>query len=311
MPAATITTSSARAFVVPANSFAYAVKNTSDTQVLLRHNKTVATSGTDMGMPLDPGEFRLISFEKPLVSDLSILGIHAGSGSKTVAWEAFREPVKAVAGVSSTASVTLSPGDLQIGALELKNASDDTRAAVGAGSGLSGGSNALAVGGQIGGFGENPSASFTRPADTTAYASGDLVANHTTAGSVVAMSFTVARVAAGHVSIRKARLQKSTTTTTNAAFRLHLYRAAPTLVGGDNAAWSTTRSGYLGSIDFASANALAFSDGVAINGLPVLGSEISVKLASGTTIVGLLEARAAYAPGNAEVFAVELETFQD
>jgi hypothetical protein len=30
------------------------------------------------------------------------------------------------------------------------------------------------------------SASFTRPADTTAYASGDLVANSTTAGSVVA-----------------------------------------------------------------------------------------------------------------------------
>lgn len=31
-----------------------------------------------------------------------------------------------------------------------------------------------------------PIVSFTRPADTTAYASGDLVANSTTAGSVVA-----------------------------------------------------------------------------------------------------------------------------
>jgi hypothetical protein len=33
------------------------------------------------------------------------------------------------------------------------------------------------------------SARFTRPSDTTAYASGDLVANSTTAGSVVPMSF--------------------------------------------------------------------------------------------------------------------------
>ncbi len=174
MPAATITTSSARAFVVPDNSFAYAVKNTSDTQVFLRHNKAVATSGTDMGMPLDPGEFRLISFEKPLVSDLSILGIHAGSGSKTVAWEAFREPVKAAAGVSSTANVTLSAGDVQIGAIELKNASDDTRAAVGTGGGLSSSSNALAVGGQIGGHTKTVDVTFSL--DTSAYASGDLLA---------------------------------------------------------------------------------------------------------------------------------------
>jgi hypothetical protein len=311
MPAATITTSSAPAFVVRANKFAFSVKNTSDTTVNLRLGQAVSTSGNDMGIPLEPGELRTFSFSQKLISDLSVMGIHGGSGSKSVVYEEYSQPLQAVDGVNSVANVTLSAGDVQIGAVELKNASDDTRAVVGAGSGLSGGSNALAVGGQIGGFTANPSATFTRPADTTAYASGDLVANSTTAGSVVAMSFTVARVAAGSVCIRKARLQKSTTTTANAAFRLHLYTAAPTIANGDNAAWSTTRAGYLGSIDFASANALAFSNGAAINGLPVLGSEMSVKLASGSTIVGLLEARAAYAPGNAEVFEIELETFQD
>ena len=42
----------------------------------------------------------------------------------------------------------------------------------------------FALANQLGDF-INSSASFTRPGDTTAYASGDLVANSTTAGSVV------------------------------------------------------------------------------------------------------------------------------
>ena len=37
----------------------------------------------------------------------------------------------------------------------------------------------------------NQSQSFTRPGDTTPYASGDLVANSTTAGSVVPLTFTI------------------------------------------------------------------------------------------------------------------------
>ena len=45
-------------------------------------------------------------------------------------------------------SSTLVNSDIQIGAVEVKNGSDDTRAVVGAGSGLSSASNALAVGGQ-------------------------------------------------------------------------------------------------------------------------------------------------------------------
>lgn len=206
----------------------------------------------------------------------------------------------------------IASGAGQIGAVELKNAATDVRAVVGAGSSLSSGSNALAVGGQIGGFTLNPSASFTRPADTTAYASGDLVANHTTAGSVAPMSFSIARVAAGSFSVRKARLKKSGTTTTNASFRLHLYTSAPsTITNGDNGAWSTSHSGYVGSFDFSSSDAQVFTDAAAINGLPVKGSEVSVKLASGQTLYGLLEARAAYTPANAEVFTLELEAFQD
>ena len=45
--------------------------------------------------------------------------------------------------------------------------------------------------------------------------------------------------------------------------------------------------------------------------MPLIGSDISVKLASGTSLFGLLEARAAYTPANAEQFTITLEAFQD
>lgn len=155
----------------------------------------------------------------------------------------------------------------------------------------------------------NPSSNFTRPTDTTSYAVGDLVANDTTNTLVTPMSWTAARIAAGDFYIRRARLFKSTNTVTNANFRLHLYAASPTPSNGDNAAWLTTISTYLGSMDVTTG--FAFSDpGAGGLGVPNSGSEIGVSLASGQTIYGLLEARAAYAPGNAEVFTVILEVYQ-
>lgn len=147
---------------------------------------------------------------------------------------------------------------------------------------------------------------FTRPADTTAYASGDLVANNTAAGSVTPLTFTVTAVTAGAGSIRRARIKKSGTSTTNAQFRLHLWSAAPTVANGDNGAFSASGAAtYLGALDVTVGQ--AFTDGAVGFGVPVNGSEIVFKLASGFTIRGLLEARAAYTPANAETFDVALE----
>lgn len=158
------------------------------------------------------------------------------------------------------------------------------------------------------------SANFTRPADTTAYASGDLVANSTTAGSVTPLSWALARTgqqsAAG--MIRRARIRKTGTGVTNASFRVHLYRASPTPANGDNGAWSTNKAAdYLGALDATVDR--AFTDGAAGNGLPVNGSEISFDLSatSGRTLYGLLEARSAYTPTSAEVFTVDIELLQD
>jgi hypothetical protein len=149
------------------------------------------------------------------------------------------------------------------------------------------------------------SANFTRPANTTAYGVGDLVANHVTAGSVVPMSFALV-LPPGVVYIRRATLKKSTNTTTDAAFRLHLYLASPTPSNGDNGAWLTTHATYLGAIDITVDK--VFSDSSSQGeGVPNVGSEIIVPVAGGGAIYGLLEARAAYAPGNAEVFTLGVE----
>lgn len=164
--------------------------------------------------------------------------------------------------------------------------------------------------GAVGGHIAVASANFTRPADTTAYAAGDLVANHTTAGSVVPMTFAVARAADKGFMVRRGRMKKSSTGTTNASFRLHLYKQAPVPSNGDNGAWLTDEKNYLGAIDLALDR--VFTDAANGIGVPVSGSEIAGVPDSGTVnIYGLVEARAGYAPGNAEVFTVALEVHQD
>jgi hypothetical protein len=161
--------------------------------------------------------------------------------------------------------------------------------------------------GQVGGYAINPSATITRPADTTAYASGDLVANSTTAGSVAYGALDVARKAAGSVQLIRLRLRKSNTSTTNASFRVHLYRSAPTFTNGDNGAWATNGiANYLGYFDITMD--IALSDGA--QGIYNFTTFPTIKLASGTSISWALEARAAYTPANAETFTLEVEAIQ-
>lgn len=155
----------------------------------------------------------------------------------------------------------------------------------------------------------NPTANFTRPADTTAYASGDTVANSVTAGSVTPLTLTAARVAAGTFMCHRLKLHKSGTSVTNAAFRVHLFKTSPTSASGDNAAISMTGvAGYLGYVDIVIDQ--AFTDGAA--GFSSLAmSDTIVSLASGTSLFALLEARAAYTPISAEVFTLTAEITQD
>ena len=157
------------------------------------------------------------------------------------------------------------------------------------------------------------SATFTRPADTTAYSVGDLVANSTTAASVVPMAFTPGADISRGFSVRRARVSASNTSTTNASFRVHLYQTDPSastgIANGDNGAWSTKVAGYMGSLDVTIDK--AFTDAAKGVGVPLIGGEVTGTPAAGAlTVYALLEARAAYTPTSAQTFTVELEVFQ-
>lgn len=161
--------------------------------------------------------------------------------------------------------------------------------------------------GRVGGFNAIPSASFTRPADTTAYASGDLVANSVTAGSVTPMSFTMSRVTGVGGMLRRVRVRKSGTSVANATFRVHIYTASPTMTNGDNGAWSSNQvANYVGSVDVTLDK--VFTDGSSGYGAPLIGNEINF---TADTCYIVLEARAAYTPGSAEVFTVDLELLRN
>lgn len=154
----------------------------------------------------------------------------------------------------------------------------------------------------------NPSAAITRPSDTTAYTSGDLLANSTTAGSVTFPAITIARVPGGTAMLRRCRLRKTGTGTTNANFRVHLFTALPTTTGGDNAPLSLSGSAnYLGAFEVSADR--SFSDGAAGSGAPITGSEISVDLSSGTDIYMAVEVRGAYTPASAEALTFIFENF--
>ena len=149
-------------------------------------------------------------------------------------------------------------------------------------------------------------ANFTRPADTTAYAFGDLVANSTTAGSVTPLTIAAARANDQPGQIIAGTLRKSGTGVTNPFFRVHLYRVSPTVTNGDNGAFSTPIANWLGCMDVTVAQ--VGTDGCIGNCVPFGLPSIPFLPATGTqNVFALIEARGAYAPANAEVFTLELD----
>ncbi|MBP3955399.1 hypothetical protein J8F10_08910 [Gemmata sp. G18] len=147
---------------------------------------------------------------------------------------------------------------------------------------------------------------LTRPADTTAYVSGDLLANNTTAGSVTPLTIAAARGNDVAGQVVRGRLKKSSTGT-NGIFRIHLFNVSPTVANGDNGAFApAAMAGWLGALDVSTNQ--VFGDGSAGIAIPALGSSVPFVTASGTpNLFALIEVRAGYTPTSAEVFTLELE----
>lgn len=153
---------------------------------------------------------------------------------------------------------------------------------------------------------KNLVSSFTRPADTTAYTSGDLVANSTTAGSVVPLQWNIGY--GQTFKIFKAGITFNSATVTNGKFLLHLYSVSPTCTNGDNGAWLTTSSSYQGNIAI-DCTSQTFSDNSMAWGTYVnTAVEVPLMIVADNNyyIYGLLAATAAYVPTSAEVFTVNL-----
>lgn len=163
--------------------------------------------------------------------------------------------------------------------------------------------------------------SFNRPANVTAYATGQLVANNTVAGSVVPLQFLVGQqsVLEGNPFVRgyvsRARFQSSSAVVTAATFNLHLFNALPTVGAGDGAALNiaTGLPNFMGTIacDLSAGAFLAGGGKVkyfAVNPT-LLGFDKNIT--SDPNLYALIEATAAYAPASSELITVGIEVVLD
>jgi hypothetical protein len=153
----------------------------------------------------------------------------------------------------------------------------------------------------------NPSSVLTRPANTTAYTAGDLVASNTTAGSIVVPSIAAAGGAAGSGSLLSFRLLTNATTGMGGvAFAIEFWSAAPTFTNGDNGAYAiaTGAATWLGSATVA--NMVQVADGAYGVAVPDTVAAIDFALASGTSIFWTLQVTnsGAFTPTSGQTFTL-------
>lgn len=159
---------------------------------------------------------------------------------------------------------------------------------------------------------------FFRPANTTAYADNDLVANDVDAADVVPLIFSMARLHSGRGSIKRVRFWKDSATATAAIFTLHLFESDPSVNVGDNAQLDNsgtlavdTMRDYIGSITMdastggnSSANTDLAKQFAVSNPITF---DVSRVQSANRRLYGLLEAGGAYAPASGEEFEISLE----
>jgi len=141
------------------------------------------------------------------------------------------------------------------------------------------------------------SASFSRPANTTAYQAADLVADNATAGNVTPLAFSVGD---GSLTIKTIQITKTDAAdVTNADFSLHLFGSEPTVTNGDNGALVHTFTDKFADVDFATMLAASDYSWAVSTGL-------SLSWVATGYIYGLIEADGAYTPASGETFEVTL-----
>lgn len=145
-----------------------------------------------------------------------------------------------------------------------------------------------------------PAVAMTRPANATPYSAGDAVSNNATASGVTPISFAASDVNNAPLLLTHVELLSADSgpATAGATFEVWLFNSDPTansgVGGGDNAAFSQKRAGFIGRMQGAF---IAASDGSVAICTPVEGSFIpTTPSPGGTTIYALLKTLAAFTP---------------
>jgi hypothetical protein len=199
-------------------------------------------------------------------------------------------------------------------------------------SGGTGGASELHLG-EVGGYSPRVTATFTRPADNTAYQAGDIIANSLTASLVVPLTFQAARVSGGSGRLTGCRAvvapASGNLVIANLAFDLLVFRAAadtPFAAAGypaDNAQMTVTAAALRELVAVFPFPAAGWRSGLgSVTAAGAAGWQ-AVLLSSGRNyapfnlasipsqnLVGVVQAQAAWAPtgvANTFDFALDVE----
>lgn len=149
---------------------------------------------------------------------------------------------------------------------------------------------------------------FTRPADTTAYAANDVVSNSTSSSTLITLSSALrANAGTGYiVGCRVATNLKSITP----RIRVHVFNASAPTVSADNAAYQAKYadiSKRVGTFDLAAMATGADTTNSDMSAATDFTLRIPVKAAAAdTALYVLLETLDAFTPANGQAFTVEL-----
>lgn len=156
-------------------------------------------------------------------------------------------------------------------------------------------------------------ASYTRPADTTAYEAGDVLANSTSAATILTLAG-MARDAGGGGVIQNAVMIDSVAAATKPWVELYLFDTAPAMQN-DNAAWAPSDAELercLGVLVFDGTATNAFK--TTSNGGLVATGAVSLSyqcLAGSTSLFAIAVLRNAYTPAMGEKFNFRLSVILD
>lgn len=144
---------------------------------------------------------------------------------------------------------------------------------------------------------------ITRPAGTTPYAVNDVV---NAAVATIGEFANVTDINGGSGWVASLKLQKSTATVTNASFRVHIFHTAPTAIADADpyTLLYANKDKKVGSVDVTLETQGTGSDSAMKEVMQV--NMPYVCAAGSKKLYWVLEAKAAYTPGNAEKFYCEI-----